>query len=48
MTDWMNKTRKEVHVNGRSYAWPVRPLVVICIDGSEPDYIEEAVEGLVR
>ncbi len=45
MTDWMNKTRKEVHVNGRSYAWPVRPLVVICIDGSEPDYIEEAVEA---
>jgi len=27
-----------VEVNGRSYAWPDAPLVVVCIDGSEPDY----------
>jgi phosphonoacetate hydrolase len=32
-----------VSVNGRSYAWPTRPTVVICVDGSEPAYIEEAV-----
>ena len=25
-----------VSVNGRRYAWPDRPLVVVCIDGSEP------------
>lgn len=30
-------------VNGRVYAWPRRPTVVICVDGSEPAYIEEAV-----
>jgi phosphonoacetate hydrolase len=37
------KTRsKAALVNGRSYAWPAAPLVVICCDGSEPAYIEEA------
>jgi phosphonoacetate hydrolase len=30
--------RAEVSVNGRSYRWPRRPLVVVCIDGSEPGY----------
>jgi phosphonoacetate hydrolase len=34
---------KTVTVNGRAYAWPSRPVVVVCIDGSEPDYIEKAV-----
>lgn len=34
-----------VTVNGRAYAWPARPVVVVCIDGSEPDYIEKAVAG---
>src|SRR5215813_11546973 len=29
-------------VNGRSYAWPTRPLVVVCVDGCEPDYLKEA------
>lgn len=32
-----------VSVNGRRYAWPDRPLVVVCVDGSEPDYIRRAV-----
>jgi phosphonoacetate hydrolase len=30
-------------VNGRTYAWPQRPTVVVCVDGSEPAYIEQAV-----
>ncbi|NKB19804.1 MAG: phosphonoacetate hydrolase [Alphaproteobacteria bacterium] len=34
-----------IEVNGRTYAWPKRPLVVVCIDGSEPDYIEQAIAG---
>jgi phosphonoacetate hydrolase len=33
-----------VTVNGRMYRWPDRPLVVLCIDGCEPDYILRAVE----
>ena len=36
---------KTITVNGRSYAWPQAPTVVVCIDGSEPDYIEIAVAG---
>ncbi len=34
---------KSVTVNGRVYAWPRQPVVVVCIDGSEPAYIERAV-----
>jgi len=34
---------KTVDVNERSYKWPSAPTVVVCIDGSEPDYIERAV-----
>lgn len=34
---------KSLTVNGRTYAWPDRPLVVVCIDGSEPDYTTKAV-----
>jgi phosphonoacetate hydrolase len=35
---------KTVSVNGRTYQWPVAPLVVICCDGSEPDYMEVAMQ----
>ncbi len=34
-----------VVVNGRSYTKPTVPTVVICIDGSEPGYIERAIEA---
>lgn len=39
----MTDTPETVTVNGRDYAWPKQPVVVVCIDGSEPDYIEQAV-----
>jgi len=35
----------DVTVNGRTYRLPQRPTVVVCIDGSEPGYIEAAVEA---
>lgn len=34
-----------ITVNERSYDAPRRPTVVICIDGSEPGYIERAIEA---
>ncbi len=34
-----------ITVNGRNYLWPEKPVVVVCIDGSEPAYIEEAVRA---
>jgi phosphonoacetate hydrolase len=36
---------KEVTCNGRTYAWPKAPTVVICLDGSEPGYIEETIKA---
>jgi phosphonoacetate hydrolase len=32
-----------VRVNGKSYAWPKQPLVVVCVDGCEPDYLTKAI-----
>lgn len=37
--------RAPVTVNGRSYRWPDRPLVVLCIDGCAPEYLARAVEA---
>ncbi|MBX3500684.1 MAG: phosphonoacetate hydrolase [Alphaproteobacteria bacterium] len=34
-----------ITVNGRTYRRPQRPTVVVCVDGSEPGYIERAVEA---
>jgi phosphonoacetate hydrolase len=34
-----------VSVNGRRYRWMDRPLVVVCVDGCEADYITQAVQA---
>jgi phosphonoacetate hydrolase len=34
-----------VTCNGRQYGLPRRPTIVVCIDGSEPGYIEAAIEA---
>src|SRR4051812_10300492 len=34
----------QVTINGRTYRRPTRPIVVVCVDGSEPGYIEQAAE----
>lgn len=36
---------RTIVVNGRDYHAPSRPTVVICLDGSEPGYIEEAIKA---
>jgi len=41
----MASSKPNVSVNGREYSWPEQPCVVVCIDGSEPDYIEKAIEA---
>ena len=41
----MSKTPATVACNGRSYGWPTAPTVVVCLDGSEPGYIEAAIEA---
>ncbi len=40
--------RPIIEVNGRSYRWPTQPLVVVCIDGSEPDYAESDGGGYIE
>jgi phosphonoacetate hydrolase len=36
-------SKKSVTVNGRTYRWPTAPVVVVCIDGSEPAYMQDAI-----
>jgi phosphonoacetate hydrolase len=38
----------EITVNGVGYRWPNRPVVVVCNDGGDPSYLEQAAaEGIV-
>jgi phosphonoacetate hydrolase len=37
--------RPLVTANGRDYKFPTTPTVAVCIDGSEPGYIEAAIEA---
>ena len=40
-----NRSASQVICNGRAYAFPKAPTVVICLDGSEPGYIEQTIEA---
>jgi len=44
-TSNLTSTAPAVTVNGRSYALPKHPTVVVCVDGCEPDYLAQAVAG---
>ena len=38
----------EIRLNGVRYRWPERPVVVVCNDGGDPDYIDRALQdGIV-
>jgi len=41
----MSTKNEMVEVNGRRYARPQAPVVVLCIDGCEPDYITQAIQA---
>lgn len=41
----MELSDRTIVVNGRDYRAPSRNTVVICLDGSEPGYIEEAIKA---
>jgi phosphonoacetate hydrolase len=36
-------TPQSIEVNSRSYRWMSRPVVVVCVDGCEPAYLDAAV-----
>ena len=40
-----DRSASQVICNGRAYAFPKAPTVVICLDGSEPGYIEQTIEA---
>jgi phosphonoacetate hydrolase len=35
----------DITVNGRTYHWMQHPLVVVCVDGCQYEYITEAVNA---
>ena len=37
----MNTNKPSVNVNGTNYRWPLRPVVVVCIDGGDPAYLRQ-------
>lgn len=37
----MSASKPSVHVNGTDYRWPLRPVVVVCIDGGDPAYLRQ-------
>jgi phosphonoacetate hydrolase len=39
----LSPTPASLSVNGRSYRWPAGPVVVVCVDGCEPEYINLAI-----
>jgi len=40
--------RAGIELNGVTYRWPTRPVVVVCIDGGDPAYFERGVrDGIV-
>ena len=39
---------KYLELNGVSYRWPQQPVVVVCIDGGDPAYIEQGLkDGII-
>jgi len=36
---------RTVTANGREYRWMDRPLVIVCVDGCEADYITQAIQA---
>jgi phosphonoacetate hydrolase len=40
-----DRASNQVSCNGRAYRHPKTPTIVICLDGSEPGYIEKTIEA---
>ncbi len=39
---------RSITLNGIAYGWPARPVAVVCIDGGDPAYLDDAVgRGIV-
>jgi phosphonoacetate hydrolase len=40
----MSSSKNPVNVNGITYRWPLRPVVVVCIDGGDPAYLRRFLD----
>ena len=41
-------TEASIELNGKSYLPPSEPLVVVCIDGGDPEYMEQGIkDGII-
>ena len=40
MPDQVKRDRPTVSANGIEYRWPLRPVVVVCVDGGDPRYLQ--------
>ncbi len=41
-------SQRTVNLNGVTYRWPSRPVIVVCIDGGDPTYFDQCLrEGVV-
>ena len=39
---------KSIELNGKSYLPPSEPLVVVCIDGGDPEYVDQGIkDGII-
>lgn len=34
---------RQINVNSRTYQWPSAPTIVVCVDGCEQEYINQAI-----
>lgn len=34
---------ESITINGRDYRWPAEPVVVVCVDGCQPEYLTQAI-----
>ena len=37
-------SKDQIELNGIEYNWPKKPVVVVCIDGGDPEYIDKGIE----
>ena len=41
-------SKEQIEINGIEYNWPRKPVVVVCIDGGDPEYIDKGIgDGII-
>ena len=40
-------SKDQIELNGIEYNWPKKPVVVVCIDGGDPEYINRGIEDRI-